>query len=194
MMCQDRRVRRTQKLLGEALIALVLEKGFKNITIQDVTDRADIGYRTYFRHYSGLEELAISVAQTKLDEIYEVLELSQPLEDASAPVAATSQSGEILFQYIQENQKILRILLLDNNLRFVLDPIMKMAREKSEEVLNRVLEPNIATSIAANHLITAVFALMRWWLENDMSHSPAQMGEIYANLIIQPTWFALTNE
>lgn len=194
MMCQDRRVRRTQKLLGEALIALVLEKGFKNITIQDVTDRADIGYRTYFRHYSGLEELAISVAQTKLDEIYEVLELSQPLEDASAPVAATSQSGEVLFQYIQENQKILRILLLDNNLRFVLDPIMKMAREKSEEVLNRVLEPNIATSIAANHLIAAVFALMRWWLENDMSHSPAQMGEIYANLIIQPTWFALTNE
>ena len=39
----DRRVRRTQKSLGDALIALALEKDFDEITIQEITDRADIG-------------------------------------------------------------------------------------------------------------------------------------------------------
>lgn len=191
-MSQDRRVRRTQKLLGEALISLALEKGFKNITIQDVTDRADIGYRTYFRHYSGLEELSLAVAQEKLDEVYEVLELPKTLEDAPDPVAATSQSGKILFRYIQEHQQIFKIILLDNNLRFVLDPIMRMSREKTEVFLSRVPEPNVPISIVANHIVSAVFALMRWWIENDMSHTPEEMGEIYAKLIIQPAWLAMT--
>ena len=44
-MTQDRRVRRTQNSLKEALIAEAREKGYKNITIQDVTTRADVGCR-----------------------------------------------------------------------------------------------------------------------------------------------------
>lgn len=37
---QDRRVKRTQKALARALIALTLEKGYEAITIRDITDRA----------------------------------------------------------------------------------------------------------------------------------------------------------
>jgi len=85
-MSQDRRIIRTQKLLGEALITEALEKGYKNITIQDVTQRADVGYRTYFRHYKGLDELLISVAQEKLDEFYQILDLPLPGELVSDPV------------------------------------------------------------------------------------------------------------
>src|SRR5205809_797707 len=48
---QDRRVRRTQQLLAEALIALTLEKGYEAVTIRDITKRADVGYATFFRHY-----------------------------------------------------------------------------------------------------------------------------------------------
>jgi AcrR family transcriptional regulator len=40
---QDRRIRRTQHLLAQALIALTLEKGYEAVTIRDLTERADIG-------------------------------------------------------------------------------------------------------------------------------------------------------
>ncbi|MEA2008243.1 MAG: TetR/AcrR family transcriptional regulator, partial [Chloroflexota bacterium] len=103
-MSQDRRIRRTQSLLGQALIALVLEKGYKNITIRDVTDYADIGYRTYFRHYAGLEELFIDVAQEKLDELYDVLILSRADEGIANPIATFQKSGVTLFKHIQKNQ------------------------------------------------------------------------------------------
>jgi len=193
-MSQDRRIRRTQNLLGQALVTLVLEKGYKNITIQEVTDYADIGYRTYFRHYAGLEELFIDVAQERLDELYAVLIPLQPDEYTSNPVAIFQKSGEAIFGHIQNNQKILRAILLDNELRFILDPVMKMASQKTENLINSLIEPNIATPIAANHIIASVFALMRWWLENDMPYSPERMGEIYTDLIIQPTWLAITSK
>jgi AcrR family transcriptional regulator len=46
----DRRVKRTQSALAKALIALTLEKGYDAVTIRDITERADIGYATFFRH------------------------------------------------------------------------------------------------------------------------------------------------
>ena len=49
----------------------------------------------------------------------------------------------------------------------------------------------IPVEIAANHLVTSMFSLMRWWLANDMAYSPAKMGAIAAELIVRPTWRAL---
>ena len=199
-MSQDRRIRRTQRLLSEALIVLVLEKGYKNITIQDVTDRADIGYRTFFRHYEGLDKLLIDLAQERLDELYNILNLSQTGSNISDFYAISLEKDAImarrttLFKYIQENQKIFSVLLLDNNLSFVLEPVMKMARKKTEVLLGGLPERNISIPIAANHIIASVFALIRWWLENDMPYPPEKMGEIFTNLVAQPTWLAMTKE
>ena len=193
-MSQDRRIRRTQKLLGEALIALVLEKGYKNITIQDVTERADIGYRTFFRHYAGLDELSLDIAQERLEELYSALDLPDVGEEIADPVSAFHESGVALFQHIEKNQKVFQVLFLDTSMRFILEPVMQAACEKSEILLDILPEPNIAAPIAANHIIASVFALMRWWLSNDMPYSPERMGEIYTDLIIKPTWLAMTKE
>ena len=193
-MTQDRRIRRTQKLLGEALIALVLEKGYKNITIQEVTERADIGYRTYFRHYSGLDELSLAFAEDKLEELYKVLGLPEIAEEVEDPIAVFRQSGEALFKHIQREIDVFQVLLLDDSLYFVLKPVMEAACKKSEVLFGSIPNPKISATIAANHIIASVFSLMRWWLENDTPHSPEEMGEIYTNLIIQPTWMAMTKE
>jgi AcrR family transcriptional regulator len=192
-MTQDRRIRRTQKLLGEALIALALEKGYKNITIQDVTERADIGYRTYFRHYAGLDELLIDVAKSRLDDIYELLDLPKTDTVLENPVLHFREIGRKLFVHIQENPEF-RFLLLDNSLRFVLEPVMKRACERAEENLNHLPQENVSAALAANHIIASAFSLMRWWLENGMPHSPDRMGEIFTELTVRPTWQVMVGE
>lgn len=191
-MTEDRRVRRTQKLLGDALIEVVLEKGYKNTTIQDVTEAADVGYRTYFRHYNGLDELLISVAQDRLDTFYSALDLPLPGELMEDPVEFFHELGGTIFEHIQNNQETFRFLLLDDSSAFILDPLMKQASEKVEIFLNSLPQENIPADVAANHIITAAFALMRWWLENDLKHSPRKMGQIFTDLVIKPTWLVMT--
>ncbi len=193
-MAQDRRVRRTRKLLSEALIEVALEKGYKNTTIQDVTERADIGYRTYFRHYSGLDELLVKVAQDRLDEFYEILDLPLPGELLEDPVDFFHDIGDTLFLHIQENEESLRFLLLDDSSRFVLEPVMTRACERAETLLKGLPQETIPAGVAANHIVSSTFALMRWWLENDMPHSPHKMGDIFTNLIVKPTWQVMTQE
>ena len=69
----DRRIKRTQKLLQEALIALTIEKGYDAVTIHEITDRANVGYTTFFRHYPDKEALLAGVLNLMKDEFKVVL-------------------------------------------------------------------------------------------------------------------------
>jgi len=193
-MSEDRRVRRTRKLLGEALITEIREKGYKKITIKDVTKRADIGYRTYFRHYTGLDELLISVAQDRLDQIYEVLDLSQMGDLTGNPVNYFQEIGQKVFQHIENNQLNIRFLLLDESMSFAIEPIMNRAIERLDVFLASFAQENIPRQLAAHHIISSVFSLIRWWLKNDTQPSVQEMGGVFAELVVKPTWLIMTQE
>ena len=45
----DRRVRRTRRLLKDSLIALMQEKEFMDISVKEITDRADLNRGTFYR-------------------------------------------------------------------------------------------------------------------------------------------------
>ena len=53
----DPRVRRTRKLLKQAFMDLMMEKGFDAITVQDITERADSNRATFYAHYTDKFEI-----------------------------------------------------------------------------------------------------------------------------------------
>ncbi len=188
-MPSDRRVRRTQKLLHNALIALILEKGYRNVTIQDVAERADIGYRTFFRHYDGLDALLLDVVQSVMNELDERLDIYRPVENLSG---AMTQKGAQLFAYVREHEPIFRVLLLDDSVRFLLQPLLQRVRARVEQALMALTDTPLPLSVVANHLTLSTLALMRWWLEFDFPYDARRMGQIFVELIMRPTWQALS--
>src|SRR5260370_4438505 len=55
----DRRVRKTRLALKEALVSLILERGFEAVTVQDIIDRADVGRSTFYAHFVDKYELLL---------------------------------------------------------------------------------------------------------------------------------------
>lgn len=55
----DRRVQRTRRTLREALVALLLERGWDAVSVQDVCERADVGRSTFYTHFADKEELLV---------------------------------------------------------------------------------------------------------------------------------------
>jgi AcrR family transcriptional regulator len=47
----DERIRRTRARLGSALVALIHEKPFNDVTVQDVLDRASVGRSIFYLHF-----------------------------------------------------------------------------------------------------------------------------------------------
>ncbi len=188
----DRRIRRTRKLLKEALIEVTLEKGYENVTIQDVTARADIGYRTFFRHFSGIDALLAAAGQEMLSELRENLAFPSKI-DPSIVGGAHEKNGEVLFKFVQANPDISRVMFLERGVRFCLAPVFEAARQDMSQLLSTVNDLKFPQEIVANHLMASIFELIRWWLMNDMPHSPEEMGEMLRHLIIAPVFMAALN-
>ena len=122
----DRRVRRTQKSLGDALIARALEKDFDEITIQEITDRADVGYRTFFRHYADKDELLNNVLSVVKLEMRELMS-PPPLQFFTDPNLQVGDlpNTRILFEHVQENSNLYRVLLFSD--RGLVQPLKDFA-------------------------------------------------------------------
>lgn len=180
MAIQDRRVRRTQHALATALIALTLQKGYDTITIRDITECADVGYATFFRHYPDKDALLHDVLDVVLNELMEMLpSLSSDVDPATV--------GTLLFRYVQEHSELVRVLL---STRVPSSMVRHIVERSTQGVLSnngpREDSP-VPTAIAASHLVTSSIALIQWWLEHEMPYSVERMGTIYRELIILPT-------
>ncbi|HEU5374458.1 MAG TPA: TetR/AcrR family transcriptional regulator [Ktedonobacteraceae bacterium] len=177
---QDRRVKRTQKLLARALIALTLEKGYEAITIRDITDRAEIGYATFFRHYHDKDALLKDVLDVVLDELTGLLQ--QPIGNTNH--AAT---GTLIFRYVQEHNEVVHVLLSSRGSSTLAQRIIEAGTQSVFEQNVPLASSPVPPEIAAYHLVTSTISLIQWWVEHQMPYPPERMGVIYQELIARPT-------
>src|SRR6266508_3761341 len=181
----DPRVRRTRRILRDALVSLILEKDYSAISIKEITDRADVAYITFFRHYNGSDELLMEVLDEGLAELLHHIEtLAGKSEDP-----ANAVEGKLIFEYIRQESDLFRILLKSQGVARIRKSVIQkiaMMYQDSCAFLQRPYN-RIPSNIASNHIATSLLALIEWWLENKMSPPPAQIGKIYKALIIDAT-------
>ncbi|MGD9875021.1 MAG: TetR/AcrR family transcriptional regulator [Kiritimatiellia bacterium] len=77
---QLRAVRTHGKLLNAALL-MFAEKGMDAITVEDITERADLGKGTFYRHFNTKEELMGALVQKAVDSL--VAELHKAAGEAT---------------------------------------------------------------------------------------------------------------
>lgn len=96
------RVRRTQKLLREALIELIDEHGFEAITVGEITGRAMVSRASFYRNYKDKYDL--------VEQIFE--EAIQALKDyVSMPGAEHPTIWVKFFEHVAEYEHLYRALL-----------------------------------------------------------------------------------
>lgn len=174
----DRRTRRTRRLLRDSLLSLILEKGYDAVTIEDITERADLGRTTFYLHYKDKEDLLLKSIQAISDELLSQISDTPPIL--------------LVFQHAAENADLYRIILRGegaNRATSWLQEIIsgaardflvtKTGQEKVE------LSPQVPIEIFLNYFAGSLLGLVTWWLENDMPYPPEEMAEMFRTLFFQ---------
>ena len=102
---EDRRVRRTKKVLREALAELLMEKNIQNITVRELTDKADVNRSTFYANFKDIFDLYSQVEDVVIQEINEILSTEHNLD---AKIFFNT-----LLRYIFDNKQISRLVLTD---------------------------------------------------------------------------------
>jgi hypothetical protein len=53
----DKRVQKTKKVLLDAFVSLIMEKGYLNVSVQDIIERAKVGRSTFYSHFENKDQL-----------------------------------------------------------------------------------------------------------------------------------------
>ena len=180
----DRRSIRTQRLLGDALIALLLEKRYDDITVQDILDRANIGRSTFYEHYWDKEDLLTSEIARVIDGLDQRLATSPQQTAAILPSLALFQhvrEQQRLFQALIRGQSIQQALLRSQGIQIVFQAFQDLLRRRVEQRLRKERKKEVPDNLlaaVASYVAGAFMTLMQWWLETEMVWSPERMDAL----------------
>ena len=176
----DRRIQRTRQLLQDALIALILEKGFEAVTVQDVIDRANIGRSTFYAHFQDKEDLFLSGFENLRNQFEQHL-LGQSPVDQNPWVLSL-----LMFQHAQEYQRVYKALIGEKGGHTMLTHIQKYLLALIGEHLKSQLPPRkkdqIPLEILALYIVSTLTTLLTWWLDHDMPYPVEQINDIFRQL------------
>ncbi|HVN55896.1 MAG TPA: TetR/AcrR family transcriptional regulator [Anaerolineaceae bacterium] len=187
----DRRTRRTRRSLREALFALILEKGYEAVTIEDITERADLGRTTFYLHYRDKEDLLLEAIDTIAAEL--IARLPPPTRwRGTEPVENQPVVDSILivFAHAAENAQLYRIILRGEGGTRASGRLHEIISQTALEIVEmRVqsgeLHPVIPVKVYASYFAGSLLAMLTWWLEEDMPYLPERTAEMFRDLFFQ---------
>ena len=182
---QDRRTRRTRQLLRDAFVALLKEKRYEDVSVQDIIERADVARSTFYVHYVDKEDLLVGkwgVFASNLGVHADVLKHKE-----SEGHSLLSTLG--WFHHIQAQGDLLKIIAKDPAMDLAMKTLHGILLEDMQTRIQSHLPENenasIPPSLVIDYLAGSLMTLLKWWVKQGMSYPPKRMDEIFQQLVMR---------
>jgi AcrR family transcriptional regulator len=176
----DPRVRKSRDALGDALIGLMQEKPFSEITVQEVLDRAGVSRSTFYHHFKDKDDLftrdageffeqvahALTVQGDQSDRVFPIREFFTHVAAMKTFIANLAASGKL-----HENMSQGRVHFA----RGIEQRLSVLGRARGLPPADR---PAVAMAYAG-----VVVSLLLWWHDQGMVPSPAEIDELFHRLV-----------
>src|SRR5258706_14387883 len=171
------RVKRTQKLLREALIELIEERGFDALTIGELTSRAMVSRAAFYRNYQDKYDLVEQIFE-------EVISTMRGAIAATGPEQHPPQVWVKFFEHIAEYERLYRALLGSKGSPWF---VKKMRASLADLVKEHEHAPGVQptadwpvltfSDTFVPDLVSAMLVeAIIWWLEHAMPYTPREMA------------------
>jgi AcrR family transcriptional regulator len=173
----DSRVLQTRQALRVALLELIGDKSLEQITIREIAAAAGIGYNTFFRHYTGKEELVKAIVT---DELSQLIDLSVTTLDASS----STEAARALCHFVAEHEALWSTLLNGGAANILRDEFIRLLRETAPSRVSGTAK--FPMDIGIKLVAVGTLELLAWWLEQSERLPVDQLAGIYEQLVVAP--------
>ena len=172
---EDRRVRRTKKLLTQALTQLLQEKQINEITVKELTDLADMNRGTFYLYYKDIFDMLEKIE----DGLFEALEEIVFLHEHDDVSQQTKPILLDLFRFIEDNQEMCRVLLSPHGDMNFLHRLNEVVREKCLQMWPNKEDKNDATfEYHYSFVVYGCVGVFRAWLNSECQEPAEKMAEM----------------
>lgn len=170
----DRRVQRTRRLLQDALVASVIEKGYEAVTVQDIIDRANVGRATFYAHFADKQTLLTS----RIEDLRALL-----LEQQRAAPGRLTFSLPML-EHARTHLPMYRSIVGRESGAFIIQRIHRMIADLARHDI-RALAPKERPErqqLLVEFVAGAFMAVLTWWLDQGATLPPTAVDGVFQGL------------
>ncbi|SFE75601.1 transcriptional regulator, TetR family [Paenibacillus algorifonticola] len=169
----DRRVLKTREAIMRAFIALMAEKNFEHITINEIADQANVNRGTVYLHYVDKFDL--------LDQCIEI-HLIQLQQKCMPNEEATSFSSKELLlrtlEYLEEHAFLYATLLTNKSIPAFRNRMMElMFQQLGENIHMGDMNKDRNKEVLMQFLVSAAVGVLEWWITRSMPYPAKEMAE-----------------
>ena len=202
----DRRIQRTRLALRSALLELIKEKGFDSVSVEEITERANLGRATFYLHYKDKEDLLLDefreIASNRVQILSEIPvsiwksnQDSLELSDGRASVMPLL----MVFEHAAQNAELYRILLKGDSSQRIAGQIRQIIADSINAIINTKIQSDpppapleVPVDLLAAYFSGALMGSLNWWLEQETSPTPEEMARMFQHLffpgVIKTMW------
>jgi AcrR family transcriptional regulator len=173
----DRRILKSQESIKKALIELMSEKNFDDITIQEIADRANVNRGTIYLHYSDKFDLLDKLIEEHINEMLEICEWACEMEWRPATL--------VFFEYFESHYLFFSTMLASKGAPSFRSRFLEFLIEEFKDELDLTEGKNqgLNEDVLLRFIGTAYVGVVEWWITNGMPYPPHVMAEQVGNLL-----------
>ncbi len=173
----DRRVQRTRRLLQDALVATVIEKGYEAATVQDIIDRADVGRATFYAHFADKQTLLTS----RLEDLRGLLLAQQRQSPDSLGFSLA------MLEHARSHLAMYRAIVGHESGAFIIQRIHRTIADLAANDVNALAAKASPQrrQLAVEFVAGAFMAVLTWWLDQGAALAPAEVDAIFRRLVLE---------
>lgn len=183
-MSTDRRIRRTENLLFDALTALLHEKPITKITVKELCEKADINRGTFYAHYADQYALLDSI----IEKVSKGIRAFFTDSDSARSEVEVYKKLLTVFHYVRNNSELCSVLLSTNTKVDFSDLVINFMMEENFFNLSSFsINSERAMKYVCSFIAMGAIGLIRDWLEYGMVESNEEMARLLLNLVNEGT-------
>ena len=184
----DRRQQKTRSAIYSALSALLGERPYGKITVQEIIHAANVGRTTFYAHFETKDDLLKALCEELfghiIDSAMDCTHTHGLYSDGNAPESVFCH----LLQHLQENDKnIIGLLSCECSeifLRYFKNSLNGLVQIKFVNQ-NRTTNINIPQDFLINHISGSFVEMVLWWIKGGRTQTPEEL-DCYFRAVIEP--------
>lgn len=177
----DRRRRKSRAALRQSLLGLIADKPYSAITIEDITEAADVARATFYAHYTDKAALLREACEELVIELGERATVAAAADTPTYSGAATTE----LLRHAEQNRDLYRLVLSGEGGAAPRNAMIAALQRAVESFVTEFTarfdrQPRVPASLIASTLVGALLLTIEMWLDGRLDGTPADLAAFFA--------------
>lgn len=178
----DRRQKKTREAIFQAFTALLAEKNYNQISVQEIIDVANIGRTTFYAHFETKDYLLKDLCEELFGHI---IDTAMGLPHGHYHYSCGNATDSVflhLLRHLQENDRnILELLISENNEIFIQYFKSNLRQLIISQYADKglLINAKLPEDYLVNHISSSFVETVSWWLSRGMQESPEEITEYF---------------